>query len=60
MDPDIEQLVDANGGYWGSHVDYPLEDWRADVMNGYTRLGYWEWVEDQLNKEAELGEDVDS
>lgn len=33
-------------GHWGEHPGYPLEDWRLQVMNNETRLGYWEWVAD--------------
>ena len=51
MDPDIEALAEANGGYWGSHYDYPVEDWKLDVQNGDTRRGYWEWLEARLVEE---------
>jgi hypothetical protein len=30
------------------HPDYPLIDWRDEVQNMYTTLGYWDWVEHQL------------
>lgn len=30
--------------YWGEHPDHPLDDWRYEVQNGDTRMGYWEWV----------------
>jgi len=35
------------------HPDYPVEDWKYEVSNGDTALGYNEWVEHQieLNKE---------
>jgi hypothetical protein len=29
------------------HIDieeYPREDWKYDVVNGDTILGYWDWV----------------
>jgi len=32
-------------------ADYPLEDWRYQVANNYTRLGYWDWV--ALQREME-------
>lgn len=28
----------------GEHPDYLVRDWQYEVANGYTRLGYWEWV----------------
>lgn len=32
-------------GYWGTHAKYTLEDWKLEVANNDTRLGYWDWVE---------------
>jgi hypothetical protein len=48
MDPDIEAISEAHGGYWGEHPDFPSEDWRLEVASGYVRRGYWEWVEAQI------------
>ncbi len=48
MNEDIGVLIDANGGYWGSHSRFPIDDWRYLVANGETRRGYWEWVKIQL------------
>ncbi|MFB9062232.1 MULTISPECIES: hypothetical protein [Sphingobium] len=31
-------------GPWGEHPDYPVDDWKYEVVNGETRLGYWSWV----------------
>ncbi len=31
-------------GPWGEHPGHPVEDWKFEVLNGDTRLGYWEWV----------------
>jgi hypothetical protein len=31
-------------GHWGEHPEYPLEDWRREVAENDTRMGYWEWV----------------
>ena len=41
---DAEQLRKAHGGHWESHPDYAIEDWRYEIANDDTRLGYWEWV----------------
>lgn len=41
----IEDIADANGGYWGEHPHYPINDWKYEVNNDDTRRGYWEWVE---------------
>ncbi len=35
-------------------ADYPLADWRYDVANNDTRLGYRDWVEH--NKESRDGD----
>jgi len=51
MDKDIEALADAHGGYWGEHPDYSVSCWKWAVTNEDTRLGYWEWVENQLANE---------
>jgi len=29
---------------WGEHPKYPREDWRMEVYNEETTVGYWEWV----------------
>jgi hypothetical protein len=28
----------------GEHPDFSREDWRYEVANDDTRLGYWEWA----------------
>lgn len=32
---------------WADDPDYPADDWKAEVSNDDTRLGYWQWVEAQ-------------
>ena len=43
------------GQYWSEDADWPSADWRYDVANGDTRLGYGEWV--AHNKETEEMDD---
>lgn len=31
-------------GHWEEHPNFPILDWKYDVTNNYTRLGYWAWV----------------
>ena len=50
-------VVDSGGDLWGSHPKYPKSDWRYEVENGDTMLGYWEWVHCKLEESAQ--EDVD-
>jgi len=33
---------------WSEYTDFPRCDWQYDVANGDTNLGYWDWVEHQL------------
>lgn len=40
----VDQLKAEYGGTWGEHPEAPLCDWRLEVANNDTRLGYWEWV----------------
>ena len=42
MDPDNHHV-----DHWGEDPDYPLADWKYQVANDDTRLGYWEWVESE-------------
>lgn len=44
----IERLKAAHGGTWGQHPAYPQSDWRGEVVNADTVLGYWEWVQARL------------
>lgn len=39
---------------WASAPDFPREDWKAEVANDETHLGFWEWVENEREK-ASLG-----
>ncbi|QNL30597.1 hypothetical protein SEA_SPEEDDEMON_1470 [Gordonia phage SpeedDemon] len=43
------------GGWnnWIEHPDYPIEDWRREVWNDETRLGYGAWVVKQSRFDAE-------
>ena len=41
------QLADEFGIY-GNHPEYPVRDWKYEVENGDTRLGYWAWVENMI------------
>ena len=51
FDMTAEQLrakYDTDEG-WGEHPEFPMEDWKFEVGEGNTRLGYWAWVEGQLD-----------
>lgn len=51
------ELAEEAGGHWAEHDKFPSRDWRYEVADGDTRLGYWEWVAAQLNDTAEEDED---
>ena len=38
-DPHVDDVPDD---YWGEDPEFPLEDWRHEVMENNTRRGYWE------------------
>jgi hypothetical protein len=48
----LRNKYDKPDGKWGEHPTHAFEDWRYDVDNGDTRIGYWEWVAAQLQVEG--------
>lgn len=40
----MDRFVRKFGGWWGEHPEYSVTDWRHEVRNETTRLGYWDWV----------------
>ncbi|AMB48229.1 hypothetical protein [Methylobacterium sp. AMS5] len=47
----IHELVACYGAL-GAHPSYPVSDWKEDVANDRTRLGYWFWVVRQMDPEG--------
>jgi hypothetical protein len=47
---DLEMLMDNNGGYWAQNEQYPVADWKYEVLNDCTRRGYWEWLAAKLDE----------
>lgn len=45
-----ERLSEPYGGHWGEHPAYPPSEWVAAVVNDETRLGYWAWVEAEIDR----------
>lgn len=33
--------------HWGEHDDHPVTDWKTEVTEDSTRLGYHDWVANQ-------------
>ncbi len=48
MDNIDATLLANKYGHWGSHPDHPFGDWQYEVANEDTRLGYWEWVAQEI------------
>jgi len=39
------EYINKNGGYWGGSVrGAPPADWRREVSDRNTKMGYWEWA----------------
>jgi hypothetical protein len=43
LSPD-DLIQQCGGDVWASHPDVSREDWKYEVANGNTNLGYWEFV----------------
>jgi len=43
------KAVPAKISYWEDDPGFPSDDWKFEVANGDTRLGYCEWVEHERN-----------
>jgi len=43
-----DELRESLGGMWGEHHLFPASDWILDVRDEGTRIGYWEWVVNQI------------
>lgn len=49
-----EELADkyaGEDGSWGQHPIFRRQEWREEVANDDTLLGYWAWVHHQLNED---------
>lgn len=45
--------VSESLSHWDEHPEYPLDDWKHEVANDDTRLGYMEWIEGREAEEAD-------
>ena len=45
----------AKHGVWSEYPGHARQDWQYEVGNGDTVLGYWAWVEHQVEAAAEDG-----
>lgn len=53
MPDNVEELL-TTFDYWvDSHPDFPYEEWQDQVQNNNTRLGYWDWVVNEMENEGD-------
>ena len=54
-----DEFAHPNGCEWGEHPDWPVSEWQEAVGQGGmgddndTRLGYWEWVANEISNAQE-------
>jgi hypothetical protein len=59
--PAVTHISEPFGGIWGEHPDHDPSDWRQEVENHDTRLGYWDWVAAKIDEaEVEAGTEVEN
>jgi predicted kinase len=51
MTPEARELA-KQYGIWGEHPEFTLPYWQYEVRNDDTRLGYWDWVHQQITDHA--------
>lgn len=39
--------------YWREDPDHPRKEWKREVMNADTLLGYWDWVLERTQEQEE-------
>jgi len=49
MSNEAKILARKHGGHWGEHPEHSQYEWVIDVSENNTRLGYWDWVLDQID-----------
>ena len=55
IDTNEQATVVTGKTYWDDDSEFPSEDWKFEVANGDTRLGYHHWIEQQRHiKQEEL------
>jgi|SRR5208337_635931 len=49
IDTNEQSKVVPTKTHWEDDIEFPADDWKYEVANGDTRLGYGEWVGHQRN-----------
>ena len=50
---EINLHIDKHG-YWATMPGHPVEDWRLEVSDGYTREGYHDWIYNRMSDTDEV------
>lgn len=45
-------IAECGGDVWGEHERYPRAEWKHEVADDSTHLGYWDWVVGQIDQES--------
>lgn len=40
-------------GIWIEHEYFPITAWQEAVAHNHTRLGYWDWVDGEIEKKRQ-------
>lgn len=49
----IQALINESGGsIWEENGEYPVDEWASIVANDGTRLGYWEHVAEEMDRDS--------
>ena len=50
----MQEFVNAfTHSHWDEVEEHPLSDWKEEVANDDTRLGYLEWVNVRIEQQAD-------
>lgn len=51
------EVLKLRHGAWGEHPGHPRSDWQQEVANRETCLGYFDWLVEKLDLDAEENSD---
>jgi hypothetical protein len=53
MNKTAKKIYEEFGFTHGEHPDFPKNEWRDEVADHATLLGYWDWVAREVTLEKE-------
>lgn len=54
FDPATDVMRQCGNDFWSECKQFPKDDWRSEVENNDTVLGYWDWVVHQAEADQVL------